>query len=60
MLGGITYKDMNEALRAMPSKSWVGPLSGVLEAEIQPPRTDEDKDLIDQRRSRSWKAGTSV
>jgi PBS lyase HEAT-like repeat len=47
MLGGVVYKDLNEAMVSMPSKSWVGPLTTKLEAEIVAPKGDKDKDLFD-------------
>src|SRR5688572_22190324 len=35
MLGGVSYRDVNEAMRAQPpNKAWVGPLIAKLDAEI--------------------------
>ena len=50
MLGGITYRDMNQAMVAIPSKSWTSSLIKKLDAEIDPPRTKKDKDKIDPYR----------
>jgi len=50
MLGGITYRDFNEAMVQMPQKSWTGPLISALDAEIVRPETDKDKDKIDPYR----------
>jgi HEAT repeat protein len=36
-LGGVAYKDFNAALLDMPSKSWVGPLTAKLDAEVVRP-----------------------
>jgi HEAT repeat protein len=47
MLGGVTYKDYLESMLDMPSKAWVGPLSARLDAEMTPPKSAKDKDLID-------------
>lgn len=50
MLGGITYRDFSEAMLKMPSKSWTGPLIAALEAPIERPTSDKDKDKIDPYR----------
>ncbi len=50
MLGGSVYRDINEAMVAMPQQSWTGPLSKMLEAEISPPTGPNDKDKIDPYR----------
>lgn len=47
MLGGITYKDFNDAMVQIKSKSWTGPLISALEAPIERPSGDKDKDKID-------------
>jgi hypothetical protein len=47
MLGGVVYKDLNDAMNAMPNKGWVGPLTTKIEAEIVAPKSDKDKDLFD-------------
>lgn len=60
MLGGVVYKDLNSSLLDMPSKSWVGPLTARLEAEITPPKTDKDKDLIDPYRDQLFWQTTSA
>jgi HEAT repeat protein len=46
MLGGVVYKDLNEAMIAARDKSWVGPLTTKLEAPINPP-TAKDKEVAD-------------
>lgn len=50
MLGGITYKDMNEAMSDMKQQSWSGPLRTMLEADIVLPKGGNDKDKIDPYR----------
>lgn len=47
MLGGITYRDLNEAMVAIAAKSWTQPLITVLQAEIVRPEGPKDKDKID-------------
>ena len=37
MLGGITYKDLNEAMLSNPDPAWAEPMKKMLEAEIKPP-----------------------
>lgn len=50
MLGGITYRDMNEAMLADPQKSWSGPLISLLDGEIKPPKNAKDHDAVDNYR----------
>ncbi len=50
MLGGITYKDMNEAMSDMKQQSWAGPLRTMLDADIVLPKGAGDKDKIDPYR----------
>ncbi len=50
MLGGVSYRDMNEAMVADPQKSWSGPLTTLLAAEIKPPKNAKDHDAIDSYR----------
>lgn len=50
MLGGITYKDMNEAMSDMKQPSWSGPLRTMMEADIVLPKGAGDKDKIDPYR----------
>jgi hypothetical protein len=51
MLGGIAYKDLNEALLAMPQRSWSGPLKAALEPEIVVPSGKrEDADRVNDYR----------
>ncbi|MGC4066292.1 MAG: hypothetical protein QM784_16995 [Polyangiaceae bacterium] len=47
MLGGITYKDFNDALQEMPQPSWAGPLRSMLDAPIAIPKSAADKDKLD-------------
>jgi hypothetical protein len=50
MLGGVSYRDMNEAMRAQPpNKAWVDPLIKKLEAEITPVN-NKDKSSFDEAR----------
>ncbi len=60
MLGGITYRDFNEAMVKIPQKAWVGPLMTVLDAEIVRPETDKDKDKIDPYRDQLFWQTTSA
>ncbi|MEO8904354.1 MAG: HEAT repeat domain-containing protein [Polyangiaceae bacterium] len=53
-LGGVAYRDVNEAMRAVPSKAWVGPLVKMLDAEMVAPKTSKDKDLIDPFRDQQF------
>ncbi len=53
MLGGITYRDLNEAMLAMPQQTWSGPLKQMIEVEItplgqkpEPAAVDEYKDQL--------------
>ncbi len=50
MLGGIAYKDFNDAMVQIKSKSWSGPLIAALDAPIERPSGDKDKDKIDPYR----------
>jgi HEAT repeat protein len=55
MLGGVTYKDYQEAMLDMPSKQWAGPLIAKLEPEITP--VGKDKSAIDPFRDQQfWQA----
>lgn len=47
MLGGVTYKDFNDALQEMPQSSWAGPLRQMLDAPIVVPKSAADKDKLD-------------
>ena len=49
LLGGITYKDLNDAMLDAPDKSWVEPLKTMLQAEIKAP-TQKDKSSFDKYR----------
>src|SRR6478736_4682843 len=54
MLGGVAYRDVNDAMRVAPSKAWVGPLTKMLEPEMVQPKTNKDKDLIDPYRDQQF------
>ncbi len=60
MLGGVTYKDLNDALVDMPQASWSGPLRQMLEAEIIIPKGAGDKDKIDPYRDQLFWQTTSA
>jgi HEAT repeat protein len=60
MLGGVTYRDMNEAMNAIRDKGWVGPLVSKLDAEIVVPKSAKDKDLIDPYRDQLFWQTTSA
>jgi hypothetical protein len=49
MLGGITYKDLNDAMLDAPDKSWAEPLKTMLQAEIKAPDA-KDKASFDKYR----------
>lgn len=46
-LGGVSYKNVSEALLAMPDKAWVVPLIARLEPEVKAPRDARDAPLLD-------------
>jgi hypothetical protein len=57
MLGGVAYRDVNDAMRVAPSKAWVPALIKLLDAEMVAPKTSKDKDLIDPYRDQQfWQA----
>lgn len=60
MLGGVTYKDFNDALVDMPQQSWAGPLRTMLDAEIILPKGANDKDKIDPYRDQLFWQTTSA
>jgi HEAT repeat protein len=60
MLGGITYKDYNDALQDMPQASWAGPLRTMLEAEIAVPKSAADKDKLDPYKDQLFWQTTSA
>jgi hypothetical protein len=51
MLGGVAIRDVQDAMRVAPSKTWVGPLVKMLDADIVQPKT---KDLIDAYRDQAF------
>jgi HEAT repeat protein len=50
MLGGVTYKDLNDAMSDVHQQSWAGPLRTMMEADIIIPKGGNDKDKIDPYR----------
>lgn len=62
MLGGVTYKDFNEAMTSMPQKSWAGPLTALLEVELERPGQADSKDAakIDAYRDQQFWQLTAV
>jgi len=60
MLGGVTYKDFNDALQDMPQPSWAGPLRQMLEAPIVIPKTAADKDKLDPYKDQLFWQTTSA
>jgi HEAT repeat protein len=60
MLGGVSYRDVNEAMRAQPpNKAWVDPLIKKLEAEIVPVN-NKDKSSFDEARDQVFWQTTSA
>ena len=49
LLGGVTYKDLNDAMLDAPDKAWTEPLKTMLQAEIKAP-TQKDKSSFDKYR----------
>ena len=60
MLGGITYRDYNEAMMQLHSKAWAGPLISALDAPIERPESAKDKDKIDPYRDQLFWQTTSA
>ncbi len=54
MLGGLAYRDVNQAMGAAPQRSWVKPLIGVLAAEMVVPTKREDEAAIDAYRDQQF------
>ena len=54
MLGGVAIRDVQDAMRIAPTKSWVGPMIKLLDAEMVAPKTAKDKDLIDPYRDQQF------
>jgi HEAT repeat protein len=60
MLGGVSYRDVNEAMRAQPAnKAWVDPLIKKLDAEITPVN-NKDKTSFDEARDQVFWQTTSA
>jgi hypothetical protein len=49
LLGGITYKDLNDTMLDAPDKAWVEPLKAMLQADIKAPN-QKDKSSFDKVR----------
>jgi HEAT repeat protein len=60
MLGGVTYRDFNEGMVKMADKAWAGPLITQLDAPIERPQSDKDKDKIDPYRDQLFWQTTSA
>ncbi len=60
MLGGITYRPLNEAMVKIKAKSWTQPLISMLDAEIVPPKNAKDKDKFDPYRDQLFWQTTSA
>jgi HEAT repeat protein len=60
MLGGVTYKDFNDALQDMPQPSWAGPLRSMLDAPIAIPKSAADKDKLDPYKDQLFWQTTSA
>ena len=54
MLGGVAIRDVQDAMRIAPTKTWAGPMIKLLEAEMVAPKTAKDKDLIDPYRDQQF------
>lgn len=54
MLGGVSYRDMNEAMIAAPQKNWAGPLATLLAAPMEIPKTNKEADKIDAYRDQQF------
>ncbi len=54
MLGGVVYKDYNNAMKAVPSKSWAGPLIQKLSADVVRPQNAKHKDAVDDFRDQQF------
>ncbi len=54
MLGGITYKDLNECMLQHPEKEWAEPLKKMLEAEIKPPEKKKPETVEAYRNQLFW------
>ncbi|HEX6271466.1 MAG TPA: HEAT repeat domain-containing protein [Polyangiaceae bacterium] len=55
MLGGVSYRDVNEAMKAQPpNKAWVDPLIAKLEAEITPVNNKDKNSFDDARDQVFW------
>ncbi len=50
MLGGITYKDLADAMTKKPYPSWSGPLKVMLDADIVAPKDSKDSAKVDEFR----------
>jgi hypothetical protein len=53
MLGGVAYRDVNDAMRAIPDKAWTGPLIKQLDPVMTPP-SSKDKGSVDAYRDQQF------
>jgi hypothetical protein len=60
MLGGISYRDVTEAMVANAQKSWVGPMIAMLEKDITRPENAKDRDGVDKYRDQQFWQITSA
>jgi hypothetical protein len=60
MLGGITYKDFNDAMVKIKAPSWTGPLISALDAPIERPAGGKDKDKIEPYKDQLFWQTTSA
>jgi hypothetical protein len=60
MLGGIVYRDFNEAMVAISSPQWAGPLRSMLEPEVKQPKNAKDTDAVDAFRDQLFWQTTSA
>ena len=60
MLGGIVYRDLNEAMLAMPQASWAPRLQAMLEQKIKAPTSAKDANAVDEFRDQLFWQTTSA
>lgn len=59
-LGGITYRDCNEAMVAMPQKAWTVPLIAALKTTLPRPASAKDVSRIDAYRDELYRQTTAA
>jgi HEAT repeat protein len=60
MLGGIVYRDLNEAMLAMPQASWAPRLQAMLQQRIKTPNSAKDANAVDEFRDQLFWQTTSA